>query len=361
MRNIGALLHHVSVVLFILLLPWGAQAQAEPSLPAPSAAEPSAGQAPSVEAPGPAPAAPAATTTAAPVEHTTVGAGRTWYGYQVLLVDAAALGAGLAVGSANEGNDWQQRGDVIATTWGLGMVGAFAVHAAHENPALGLAGMASRLLLPPMGAVLGVGVQCIAVGGERPCSAAGGRGGFVAGMLGAIALDSLAFARAEPEAPLPPSADRRIWYGYQTLVIDGAALAAGLAFTIGREHPDRSDDAARMLVFPYLVGFLVSPWVHAVHGRVGVAFGSFALRALVPALGALPGMAGYCAASGSETRCSKEGALWGIFGGALLMSAIDIGTMSFEHVSPAELEEASVTPFLLPVEHGALAGIAGRI
>jgi len=146
------------------------------------------------------------------------------------------------------------------------------------------------------------------------------------------------------------------------LVIDGAALAASLAFTLGRDHPDRTDDAARMLAFPYLVGFLVSPWVHAFHGRVGVAFGSLALRALAPALGVVPGMAGYCAASGSETRCTKEGALWGIFGGTLLIAAIDIGTMSFEHVSPnEEAQTASIMPFVMPMNDGAIAGLAGQL
>src|SRR5689334_3592100 len=60
--------------------------------------------------------------------HVTTVSDRVWFGYELLLMDAAALGGGLLVGSANDGSDWQRTGDVIASAWGLGMVGGFAVH-----------------------------------------------------------------------------------------------------------------------------------------------------------------------------------------------------------------------------------------
>lgn len=293
--------------------------------------------------------------------HSRVAPPRKWFGYEIMLVDAASLAGGLLVGSANEGSDRQQAGDVIATTYGFGMIGAFSVHAAHDNAALGLAGTSARLLLPPIGAVLGVAGNCLAVAGEDPCSAAGGRGGFVFGMITASLLDSLAFARAETYDPSEAVEGERVWYGYQTLFIDGAALGASLALTLGRKHPDRYDDGVRMVGFPYLVGFLVSPWVHAFHGRIGTAFGSFGLRALVPALGVVPGIIAACAASGTEPRCTKEGAMWGIFGGSLLMAAIDIGAMSFERVPPAKSARTSILPYIMPSEdgHGFQAGLTG--
>jgi hypothetical protein len=347
MRNVRAV---PFAAVFVVMLNSAVHAQTEaPDLPP----EP---------APSPAPAIAAGSPDAAPVHATTVSQ-RRWFGYEILLMDAAALGGGLLVGSANDGNDWQQTGDVIASTWGIGMIGSFAVHAAHQNAPLGFAGTGARLLLPPIGAVLGVGVQCIAVAGERPCSAAGGRGGFVAGMIGATLLDSLAFARAEVDDPDARIEGERVWYGYQTLMIDGAALAASLAFTIGRKHPDRTDDGARMLAFPYLTGFLVSPWVHAFHGRIGVAFASLGLRAIAPAVATLPGIIGKCASSGGERFCIKEGVVWGLFGGTLLVAAIDIGALSFERTSKADMASTSVLPFVTPSEdgRGVLAGITGAM
>jgi hypothetical protein len=290
---------------------------------------------------------------------------REWFGYQILLMDGAALAGGLLVGSQSEGTDRRQTGDVIGSTYAFGMIGSFALHAAHENTALGLAGTGARLLLPPIGAVLGVGVQCIAVGGDDPCSAAGGRGGFVFGMITASLIDSIGFARAETYDPSEATEGERRWYGYQTLVIDGAALATGLAFTLGRKHPDRTDDGARMLVAPYAIGILVSPWVHAFHGRIGVAFASLGLRALVPAIAAIPGITTNCAASGAEKYCIKEGAVWGLFAGSLLIAAIDIGALSFERISPAERESAStmIMPYVMPTEdgRGVLTGFTGAL
>jgi hypothetical protein len=282
-----------------------------------------------------------------------------WYGYELLLMDAAALGGGVLVGTFNDGSDRQRAGDVIASTWGFGMIGSMAVHSAHDNAALGLAGVGMRLLLPPVMAVLGVAGQCVGTAGDDDCTAQGGRGGFVIGMLGATLIDSLAFGRTIPERVGAPK-DERVWYGYKTLVIDGAALASSLALTVGRDHPDRTDDGARMLAFPYLVGFVVSPWVHAFHGRVGTAFGSLALRALAPALGVVPGIAGYCAASGSETRCTKEGAVWGLFGGTLLVAAIDIGALSYETVESAK-SATLIVPFLAPNGDGLVAGLTGAM
>jgi hypothetical protein len=296
---------------------------------------------------------------------TTIAPPREWFGYQILLMDGAALAGGLLVGAHSDGTDRRQTGDVIASTYGFGVIGSFVVHAAHENTALGLAGTGARLLLPPIGAVLGVGVHCIGAGGDSGCSAPGGRGGFVVGMIAASLLDSLAFARAETYDPSEAAEGERVWYGYQTLVIDGAALATSLAFTLGRKHSDRTDNGARMLAAPYTIGILVSPWVHAFHGRIGIAFASLGLRALVPALATLPGMWTNCAASGAEEDCIKEGAVWGLFAGSLLVAAIDIGALSFERISPAERQSAStlLMPYVMPTEdgQGVQAGFTGAL
>jgi hypothetical protein len=270
-------------------------------------------------------------------------------------MDIAAITGGVLVGAANDGSDAQARGDAIASAWGLGMVGSLAVHSAHENGVLGLAGLGARLLLPPLGAVLGVAGHCLGVGGDDPCSADGGTWGFVGGMALASVLDLALFANEHRSQLL--RASQHDWYGWKMLIIDGAALATSVGLTLGQDHDDRTKNGGTLLAVPWLLGMAASPWVHAFHGRIGLAFASLGLRALVPAFGAVGGIAGYCAASGTETRCTKEGAVWGIFGGTLVVAAFDIGVLAYERVPPKE--QVSVMPYVVPNGSGVSAGLSG--
>jgi hypothetical protein len=283
---------------------------------------------------------------------------RVWYGYEILLSDAASLGLGLAAAAVSDGNDHQQQGDAAAITWGAGAVGATAVHAAHQNSRLGLAGLGGRLALPPLGALLGVATNCIGKP-DKPCSADGARFGFVVGLSGAVLLDSLVFARARPEADNSPT---RTWYGWKTLFIDGAALGAAISVAASKPNFDRGDTGAALAIIPFTAGILVAPWMHVFHGRIGLAFASLGLRALTPAFGAVAGIAGFCAASGSEKRCTNEGALYGLFFGTLLIAAVDIGALSYER-TPTTTARASTTlvPFILPTSTGATAGLTGTL
>ncbi len=98
-------------------------------------------------------------------------------------------------------------------------------------------------------------------------------------------------ARLAPQAMTPtydPATEPETeWYGYATLLVDGAAIAAG----ISSENP-------AFWVTGYLVG---PPIVHLVHGSGGGAAGSFGLRLGAPLLGGLllfPLGGGYGAALG---------------------------------------------------------------
>ena len=62
-------------------------------------------------------------------------------------------------------------------------------------------------------------------------------------------------------------------------------------------------------------------WVSAVEWLN--AFGSLGLRSLVGPMGALPGVMGYCSASGGVEGCAGSGALFGLVGGLLAVDLFD--------------------------------------
>lgn len=132
-----------------------------------------------------------------------------------------------------------------------------------------------------------------------------------------------------PPLPTPEQREsalpRTHWYGWQTLVADGASVS--------------------LLFSPYtaivgLAGFVVaSPVIHGVHGRAGAAVGSAALRLAMPVGGALTGLyvASKLTSPGSPNAFGNV--LLGLFGGALLgmvgASAIDASLLGWEHAGAA--------------------------
>ena len=89
--------------------------------------------------------------------------------------------------------------------------------------------------------------------------------------------------------PKPPEGpEHEIWYGEQTLLLDGASTAmfigAGLTANSRTNLPG-------MLALGGTLNFLFAPpIVHFAHGRIGPGFGSFALRVALPLEVAFDGM-----------------------------------------------------------------------
>jgi hypothetical protein len=318
---------------------WATNAAAQ----APSSADAASGQASTVHT--------------APAPDPTPAGANDWYGWQILATDASALALGLAIGAASDDQGNRRFGDAVASAWGLGMLGSLSVHAAHDNGGRGLAGMGYRLVAPPVVSVIGLGFGCLLSSIADNCASDSARWGFALGAIGTTALDVglLAYER-RPAEP-------REWYGWQALVIDGAALTAGVIATVRRDEPDRRKRIGGLAVLPYVIGVLISPWVHAFHGRWGTALGSLALRAFAPALGVLAGLAGYCAASGGADECTGDGAVYGLLAGTILTATIDIALMSHESVdvSRTRASAGAVTPYVAPHADGLRAGIAGTL
>ncbi len=121
-------------------------------------------------------------------------------------------------------------------------------------------------------------------------------------------------ARVEPE---PASSARQVdyWYGWQTLLADGASVA-----TMVLGGTTQSSAVGLIGLGGYFAG---APIVHGVQGRVGVAFASFGLRLGIPTLGAVVGYAaaGPCSASEHDGffGCSFHG--WAEAGVGALIGA----------------------------------------
>lgn len=147
-------------------------------------------------APSPAPAPPPTALPPVELEPPPVAppSGRTWYGWQNLTADGAAVVfLVFAAGASGQGNDslaWAS-----LTTYALG---GPIIHLAHGNPGTALGSVALRVGAPIGGAMLG----CGAGGGDGEFGCLGGAAlGFLAGYVTAVAVDAGALAYEEHEAP----------------------------------------------------------------------------------------------------------------------------------------------------------------
>lgn len=169
-------------------------------------------------------------------------------------------------------------------------------------------------------------------------------------------------ARADPERET-----ETVWYGYQTLLVDGAA--AGLVLG--------TKDLKALGVMVYLGG---PSLVHAAHGRSdGLAVGDFALRLTVPVITglvighALQGPPSECdpsptssANSGANavlpTACRMTLAAQRFATGALVgmaaMSVLD-ATVLARVTRPVKSSRVAWTPMITPASHAEVLGVVG--
>lgn len=131
----------------------------------------------------------------APSAELTAPAPRTeHYGWQILLTDAAVVGATLATAAADDS------GDLSGTIFVGGyLTGAPVVHLAHDNPRGAVYSLGLRLTAPVAGAILGIAMDDCRED-EWLCPLGGMALGGAAGMLGASIIDATLVARKEVPA-----------------------------------------------------------------------------------------------------------------------------------------------------------------
>jgi len=168
---------------------------------------------------------------------------------------------------------------------------------------------------------------------------------------------------APAEGPAEPAASPRTgpseWYGYETLLVDGAGLGLGAASVAGGIPFGIAGLAT------YVLG---GPIVHAVHGHGGKVGIDLAVRLGAPAVGLATGAAIGCA----MVSCGKGdfSAIIGIIGGGVgagvgMLTAIiiDAAVLANEPAAPAKAKpwngKPTFTPQVSALPGGGSVGVGG--
>jgi hypothetical protein len=131
---------------------------------------------------------------------------------------------------------------------------------------------------------------------------------------------SVAHAQAPAANPEPAPLTREEWYGWQTLIADGATSL----FLLPAAFVDDADPFAWAAVGGYLAG---GPIVHVAHANYGRSVLSLALRAGLPVV---LGMGGHGASGGGEF--GSVGLVAGIGIGIAGAIAIDAALLAYDEV-----------------------------
>jgi hypothetical protein len=118
-----------------------------------------------------------------------------WYGWQTLAVDGAALlmaVGGVSVSDGGQGNGGQAFAGLATATYALG---GPIVHFAHAHVSSGFASLALRVFTPILFAFVGYGLQDCA--GGQLCGLGGLVIGGGLGILTAITVDAAVLARED--------------------------------------------------------------------------------------------------------------------------------------------------------------------
>jgi hypothetical protein len=156
------------------------------------------------------------------------------------------------------------------------------------------------------------------------------------------------FSRADAayEAELRAElAEPPLWYGWQTLSLDGLLLAGGIA-TLSL----KSSDLMETLMWVPVAGFAVGgPAIHLIHHEPWRALGSFGVRSGLPVLGGAIGiglLASCPPPEGDYGNCGLAELLLGAATGVLVASLIDGLALARESPSASPNVTLSLAPFI---------------
>jgi hypothetical protein len=200
--------------------------------------------------------------------------------------------------------------------------------------------------------------------------------------FGALLLSSTAMAQEPDASAAPPAASpateadkpsktvkassETVWYGHQTLAVDGAAIGM---MALGLSSSSRTG-LAFIGLGTYALG---APTVHALHGNWGRGLADVGIRVGAPvalgAAGVVGGMmvGGMGSSSGDDSglRMVVFGALGGVAGvtgGMIVASVVDAAALAHEKVPQPEQRSSGVrwTPVASVTPEGATGGVAGQ-
>jgi hypothetical protein len=150
---------------------------------------------------------------------------------------------------------------------------------------------------------------------------------------------------------------KKVWYGWQTLVVDGAGILVGVL--------GASNGSPEVTVLSSLNYSFGAPIVHAAHGEGIRALASIGVRT------ALPGAFGLLGYALSDNNSSQDSAIFGgVVLGAIAAIAIDAGALAYEEHCGCERDAKAtkksvaksftITPAVAPRAGGATLGVVGN-
>ena len=164
---------------------------------------------------------------------------------------------------------------------------------------------------------------------------------FTASAVAARALD------ARP--PRPKVVPSRSWYGWQTLLVDGAAAVVIVASTLTLGNGNDLKPFWATVGIGLTTYGLGAPLVHGLHGNVDAGFGSAALRLVVGGLGFF-----------SVAVFAGTGVFYPGLAVALVAPVIDATVLAYETVpAAASTKRTRLNPTVAPTNGGATLGLAG--
>lgn len=152
-----------------------------------------------------------------------------------------------------------------------------------------------------------------------------------------------------PPAPAPPATEQR-WYGWQTLISDGASL-----LLVSMASQNRKESIQNVTFGLAAAGItLGAPIIHWSHGHVGKGFASLGIRLGMPTMGML-----FLANGISGNRSDDRSILLGV----LLLAAwlptsiaVDAAVLAREEVP---VSRVSLVPLVAPTHGGGTLGLGG--
>jgi hypothetical protein len=162
-------------------------------------------------------------------------------------------------------------------------------------------------------------------------------------------------------AGMDEPAERRRWYGWQTLITDGISLSAlVVGASIENQESGGPGGGTTSLLWLGFLGYEAAPAVvHAAHRNPGRAFASMGIRLGMPLAGAFLGAS--LASDCNRNLCEAGGAGIGVMLGMAGAIAIDAAVFSYDDAKRAPVRRGGLRPLIAWTPHTAWVGLGGQL
>lgn len=177
--------------------------------------------------------------------------------------------------------------------------------------------------------------------------------GLSARIFGWVPVDALSLPNqivtTAPVAAWSAPRPKGTWYGWQTLVVDGAAASLAIAGVFVMLNRDTHEGGAMALYLAATMYAVGAPVTHWAHGNVSAGLGSLGMRLLT--VGVV-----YVVAT-SVFHGSSEGDAAGTL--AIAVPAVDASLWAYDTRGARPAQQVTLNPTVAPTKDGATVGLVG--